>query len=204
MTKQKIISKVKSLNFPAGSYVVFGSAPMAMAGIREAQDIDLLVSKKLFLQLRETGWKEVHKNADDIPVIRDVFEAHENWNFSSYSPTLDDLLKTALIFEGIPFASLEEVRKWKVSSGRPKDLADIELIDAYFKNRRVASGIYEHFKGNQYEVIGIARHSETLEEMVVYRALYGEHALWVRPLTMFTDEVEKEGVKVLRFRYVEE
>jgi hypothetical protein len=49
-------------------------------------------------------------------------------------------------------------------------------------------GIYEHYKGNRYEVIGLAKHSETMEELVVYRALYGEHGLWVRPRAMF--EVE--------------
>lgn len=63
-------------------------------------------------------------------------------------------------------------------------------------------GIYEHFKGKRYEVIGVARHSETLEEIVVYRALYGEGGLWVRPLKMFLEEVERDGKRVPRFRYV--
>lgn len=62
-------------------------------------------------------------------------------------------------------------------------------------------GLYEHYKGNQYEVIGVARHSETLEEMVVYRALYGNHDLWVRPIKMFGEEVEKDGIRMPRFRY---
>ncbi len=67
---------------------------------------------------------------------------------------------------------------------------------------KVQTGIYEHFKGKRYEVIGVAKHSETLEEMVVYRALYGEHDLWVRPLKMFQEEVEFNGKKVLRFKRV--
>ena len=61
---------------------------------------------------------------------------------------------------------------------------------------------YEHYKGKQYEVIGIAKHSETLEELVVYRALYGEHDLWVRPLKMFLEEVEIEGKKFPRFKHI--
>ena len=66
----------------------------------------------------------------------------------------------------------------------------------------IRPGIYEHFKGNRYEVIGLAKHSETLEEMVVYKALYGEHGLWVRPANMFLEEVERDGEKMPRFRYV--
>lgn len=64
-------------------------------------------------------------------------------------------------------------------------------------------GKYEHYKGKQYEVIGIAHHSETKEEMVVYRALYGDYDLWVRPLKMFLEEVEIEGKKMPRFKYLE-
>jgi hypothetical protein len=60
-------------------------------------------------------------------------------------------------------------------------------------------GRYRHYKGNLYEVIGIARHSETEEEMVVYRKLYGDHSLWVRPLTMFLEQVEVNGRLVPRF-----
>ena len=64
-------------------------------------------------------------------------------------------------------------------------------------------GKYEHYKGNQYEVIGVAKHSETLEELVVYRALYGEHGLWVRPLKMFLETVEIDGKKIPRFKFIE-
>jgi len=70
------------------------------------------------------------------------------------------------------------------------------------ESREIKIGKYQHFKGNNYEVIGIAKHSETMEELVVYRALYGEHGLWVRPLKMFLEEVEFEGNKVPRFKYL--
>ena len=56
-------------------------------------------------------------------------------------------------------------------------------------------GKYRHFKGREYELIGIAKHSETLEPMVVYRALYGEGGLWVRPAAMWTETVERAGYK---------
>lgn len=68
----------------------------------------------------------------------------------------------------------------------------------------VRPGRYRHFKGNEYEVLGVARDSETEREVVVYRALYGERGLWVRPLAMFTQVVERDGQKVPRFAYVED
>ncbi len=64
-------------------------------------------------------------------------------------------------------------------------------------------GTYRHYKGNLYEVLGVARHSETEEELVVYRALYDERGLWVRPLAMFEQAVLVEGHEVPRFARVE-
>jgi len=63
----------------------------------------------------------------------------------------------------------------------------------------VTPGRYRHYKGNEYEVIGIARHSETLEAMVVYRPLYGEGGLWVRPAAMFAEDVVIDGSRRPRF-----
>ena len=63
-------------------------------------------------------------------------------------------------------------------------------------------GIYCHYKGNQYEVIGFAKHSETLEDMVIYKALYSEGGTWVRPLSMWDNPIESDGKTVKRFEYV--
>ena len=67
-----------------------------------------------------------------------------------------------------------------------------------------ARGRYRHFKGMEYEVIGIAHHSETMEDMVVYRALYGERELWVRPVSMWDEDVVRDGVTYKRFTLIEE
>ena len=67
----------------------------------------------------------------------------------------------------------------------------------------IQPGIYRHFKGNRYEVIAVAKHSETLEPMVVYRALYGEGGLWVRPASMWTEIVEKADYHGPRFQLIE-
>ena len=63
-------------------------------------------------------------------------------------------------------------------------------------------GKYRHFKGGEYELMGVAKHSETLEPMVVYRALYGEGGLWVRPAAMWTEWVEKDNYQGPRFQYI--
>lgn len=65
-------------------------------------------------------------------------------------------------------------------------------------------GKYRHFKGKEYELLGVASHSETLEPMAVYRALYGEGGLWVRPAAMWSETVEKDGYCGPRFQYIGE
>lgn len=66
----------------------------------------------------------------------------------------------------------------------------------------IALGRYRHYKGGEYEVLGVARHSETLEPLVVYRPLYNESGLWVRPLTMFHEQVEVNGQLQPRFAFL--
>ncbi|AWN75972.1 TPA: DUF1653 domain-containing protein [Legionella pneumophila] len=67
----------------------------------------------------------------------------------------------------------------------------------------IKKGIYRHYKGNLYEVIDVARHSESLEDMVVYKALYGDFELWVRPLKMFLQDIEINGEVQKRFELYE-
>ena len=72
------------------------------------------------------------------------------------------------------------------------------------RKESIAPGRYRHFKGMEYEVLGVAKHSETLEEMVVYRALYGEGDIWVRPAHMWQETVERDGTVMPRFTRIEE
>ena len=64
-------------------------------------------------------------------------------------------------------------------------------------------GRYRHFKGNEYEVLYLAKHSESLEDMVVYRALYGAHGVWVRPARMWNEIVERDGKTYRRFTFID-
>lgn len=65
-------------------------------------------------------------------------------------------------------------------------------------------GKYRHFKGNEYEVLAIANHSETMEKMVVYKALYGKREVWVRPLSMWDEEITRDGKTFKRFEYIDD
>ena len=65
-------------------------------------------------------------------------------------------------------------------------------------------GVYKHYKGNEYRVLAIASHSETLEKMVVYQALYGEYGIWVRPISMWNELVDVNGVETPRFKFLRE
>lgn len=76
------------------------------------------------------------------------------------------------------------------------------MIYSELSQKIVLNGLYQHYKGQRYKVLHIARHSETLEELVVYQALYGDHGIWVRPLAMFLENVTIEGKTVPRFKQV--
>ena len=68
----------------------------------------------------------------------------------------------------------------------------------------IKKGRYRHFKGNEYQVIGFGKHSETLEEMVIYKALYGEGEIWLRPTSMWNEEITRDGKTFKRFTYIGE
>ena len=67
----------------------------------------------------------------------------------------------------------------------------------------IKPGLYRHFKGNMYKVLYTAKHSETMEEMVVYQALYGDMGIWVRPRSMFCEEIVRDGKTFVRFEFIE-
>lgn len=72
-----------------------------------------------------------------------------------------------------------------------------------FMNEKIQKGVWQHYKGNFYEVFGIATHTETEEELVIYRSLYGNFEIWARPLKMFLEQIEFSGIKQPRFKFLE-
>ena len=126
-----IINRIKSLNLPPNQFVVFGSGPMAIHGLRESEDVDLLVTDELYKNLKNLDWKEQASIDGGKRLVNGNFEAYKRWDFGKYSPSPEEIIAVAEFHDDIPFAPLIEVLKWKRASGRPKDLEDIKLIEEY-------------------------------------------------------------------------
>lgn len=125
-----IFQAVKALDPPFGQYVVFGSGPLAAHGIRPTNDVDLFVTTTLYEKLKFDGWeeKDLHTPAGGLYLSNGIYEADDTWEYGAYNPTPEALIARADVIHGVPFAPLTDVVKWKEAWGRPKDLADIELI----------------------------------------------------------------------------
>ena len=116
-------------------------------------------------------------------------------------------LFSCTIAEGTPKLLEHNDLKWITRDEIPQYEfcpADTQILNQIRETAEpsIKPGVYRHFKGNEYEAIGIAKHSETLEPMVVYRALYGERGLWVRPASMWLQIVQTPEGEVKRFTYV--
>lgn len=132
MNIKDVVKTVKDLQLPVGCYIVYGSGPLALHGIRDVNDVDMLVTKELKAKLQSLGWKQINKGLNDNPATNGIVEAHDSWSFCEYNPSLTDLLNRADVYEGISFASfasLEDVLKWKlVSPASDKNLEDVKNI----------------------------------------------------------------------------
>jgi hypothetical protein len=135
MELSELIQKVKDLSLPSGSYVVFGSCPLLLHGIRECDDVDLMVSPEVYEKFKQAGWEEKLHGTDKALLANGVYEVGKDWDFGSYNPTLKELLARTEFFQGVPFASLDDVVKWKTAFGREKDRKDIELIRKYLAEK---------------------------------------------------------------------
>lgn len=132
MNSKEIIQKLKELNLPQGRYAVFGSGPLTARGLRESEDLDLIVADDFFQKYeKEEGWqvKQLKKGygltCGNVELIREWWPGE--WN-------IEKLIKEADIIKGFPFVRLEEVLKWKKMRGAEKDLKDIRLIEDFLSN----------------------------------------------------------------------
>ena len=133
-----IIAKVKALDFPEDEYIVVGSGIMDMYKLKQAHDIDIVVSKNLFQKCKKKGWDSVsytyqEKLGQDYLQKGDI-ELYLDVNCGEkFRPTLEELLNRKKVFEGIPFIGIRDLLKFKKSYNRPKDKDDIKIIEAFLK-----------------------------------------------------------------------
>jgi hypothetical protein len=118
--------KIAELNLPQNSYIVVGSGVMGALGIRESNDIDMVVTKEAYNYVKSLGW-ETGAWGDTTVFQKDVFDIGDDW----YGKTAEDLLEHAQVIDDVPYLSLDDVYEWKKQKGRDKDIHDLELIDAY-------------------------------------------------------------------------
>jgi len=131
-----IFKKLKELDFPLGEYVLVGSGPLAARGIREASDLDIAVTDKLWRQLFDSGDYKTEerygrlflakKNRNDIDIIKQL-------DWEDYPTTVEEAIKSADIIQGFPFLNISETIKFKTALGREKDFRDIEMLKDYLK-----------------------------------------------------------------------
>ena len=133
MNRADITAALNTLNLPQGSYIVIGSGILAALNIRETSDIDLVVSPETFTQLEQSGWEVITNSWGKQLLTHDVFEAHTSWDDPNEAPNLDDLLRNSVVIDDVPYVSLERLLEWKRHMRRPKDEADIPLINAYLE-----------------------------------------------------------------------
>lgn len=132
-----IFTEVKHLDLPLGQYVVFGGGPLMAHGIRDTSDVDLFVMPTLYQVLKADGWEETELPGPHggLYLVNGIYEADDTWHYHEYDPTPEHVISIADVIQGIPFAPLTEVLKWKQAWGRPKDLADIPLIEQHLSTR---------------------------------------------------------------------
>lgn len=135
----KYIQKIKKMKLPKGEYAIFGSGPLAIKGIRDSRDVDIIVSDDLFKSYEtKPGWKvkKFERGGRDIEMLeKDSIEFYRNWGPGNWD--IKQLIRESEIIDDLPFVKLEEVIRWKKISGREKDLNDIKLINKFLQSQKL-------------------------------------------------------------------
>lgn len=126
-----IFGRVRGLGFPFGQYVVIGSGTLEALGLRKAADVDIAVLPELYEELRVRGSLHEEERYDQVFLEGEGVTIIPRLEWEKYPTTAQEAIDTAIVINDIPFMSLEELKKFKLALGRPKDLEDIKLIDGY-------------------------------------------------------------------------
>ena len=135
-----VVLEVKKLNFPPGEFVVVGSGIMSVLGLKEAKDIDIVVSEELFKQCKDSEeWEVVSWTYPDktgsVYLQQGLVEVYLDVNCGNFNPATEELIGGSKLVQGVPFITLETLLKFKREYNRPKDRKDIEIIENYLMNK---------------------------------------------------------------------
>ncbi len=132
----RFLNEVKDLNLPVGKYTVVGGGALAARGLREANDIDLLLNEDLYDQLKNEGWEEKEKRTGYYHLYKGKAEAAKNFlHIEGCKLDPEDVIKNSDILEEVPVMNLADSMKLKQIMGREKDLLDIELMKSYLAHK---------------------------------------------------------------------
>ncbi len=139
----KVKEVLRILDLPEGEYCVFGGASLAVRGIRNTNDIDLYVTENVYKMLKMCGWREVSVKKGMTCLVTQVGEfqveaCNSYGDDDTWIPKIQDYIANPEVVGGIPFMPLRELYEWKLDTARDKDLIDVKLIDAHWKQLKKA------------------------------------------------------------------
>jgi hypothetical protein len=129
-----LLEELKKLNLPKGKFAIFGSGPMAVKGLKEPHDLDVIVTEDVFEDLKSRSNFETKIIKDFEYLEKDGIEFLKEWDPVEWN--VERLINEAEMIDGLPFVKLDEILKWKKFENREKDQKDIKLIEEYLKNRK--------------------------------------------------------------------
>ena len=129
-----IIERAEALNLPPTDYIITCSGVLDVLNLREASDIDLVVSEPLFERLKASGWRETVSMLGDRALLSVGVEAFLVWDNSTPVPNLAELKETEMVVDGVPFVAPERLIAWKRQLNRPKDQRDVELLQQWLRS----------------------------------------------------------------------
>jgi hypothetical protein len=131
---EELFKKLKEMNLPKGKFVIFGSGPMGIRGLKEIGDLDVIVTEDIFDDFaKRPDFNLGKKKSNNEYLERDGIEFYKNWHPGDWD--INKLIQEAEIIDDLPFVKLEDVLKWKKSKMREKDIKDIESIENYFNQK---------------------------------------------------------------------